>query len=194
MKRLIKLYSVCQATTSKVKLWVKWSRTSSAISKSSVKKQTNCSFMKKYIFASFYQFNDYIINQIENINLLCIVFVTDDQYESVAAATLLQGIAIFCSQFNVRYWSPDWITIIFVTLNQITVYICFNFTILYKLMYIQNNIGIFFCGTRYLVCILHNKIDWIVNITFWQKHTLTPIYFKNDNLIQQKSVNNLIML
>ena len=47
--------------------------------------------MKKYIFESFYQFNDYIINQIENNNLLCIVFVTDDQYESVAAATFLQS-------------------------------------------------------------------------------------------------------
>ena len=49
MKRLMKLYKVCQATTSNVILWVKWSRTSSAISKSNVKKQTNCSFMKKYI-------------------------------------------------------------------------------------------------------------------------------------------------
>ena len=49
MNRLMKLYKVCQATTNNVTLWVKWSRTSSAISKSNVKKQTNCSFMKKYI-------------------------------------------------------------------------------------------------------------------------------------------------
>ena len=45
--------------------------------------------MKKYIFPSFYQFNDYMINDIENNNLLCIAFVTGDQYESVAAATFL---------------------------------------------------------------------------------------------------------
>ena len=49
MKRLMKLYKVCQATTNNVILWVKWSRTSSAISNSNVKKHTNCSFMKKYI-------------------------------------------------------------------------------------------------------------------------------------------------
>lgn len=49
MKRLMKLYNVCQATTNNVILWVKWSRTSSAISNSNVRKHTNCSFMKKYI-------------------------------------------------------------------------------------------------------------------------------------------------
>ena len=49
MNRLKKLYNVCHATTSSVKLWVKWSRVSSAISNNSVIKHTNCSLIKKYI-------------------------------------------------------------------------------------------------------------------------------------------------
>ena len=53
MKRLIKLYKVCHATTNNVKLWVKWSTTSSAISNSNVRKHTICNLMKKYILLWF---------------------------------------------------------------------------------------------------------------------------------------------
>ena len=49
IKRLRKLYSVCHATTNNVRLCVKWSKVSSAISNSNVKKQTSCNLMKKYI-------------------------------------------------------------------------------------------------------------------------------------------------
>ena len=52
INRLKKLYNVCHATTNKVKLWVKWSRVSSAISSNNVIKHTNCNLMKKYIFKS----------------------------------------------------------------------------------------------------------------------------------------------